>query len=99
MAKGQLKKLKAQAAQKAAAPLGTRAPIATPKDDEERKLESILFGTPYVPSAAGNEMVIDLGEEEDDDTEGGEGSGEGAGGKEMEGMADGDVSVSSFRDF
>ena len=39
------------------------------KDDEERRLESMLFGTPYVPSTRGDVAVKDIlivSDEEDD---------------------------------
>ncbi len=48
------------------------------KDDEERRLESLLFGVPYVP--AGEEIVLEDGDEGEDEN-----------GKELQNLTDGDV--------
>jgi len=77
-----------------AQPLGSEATLARlldeeSKDDEERKLESMLFGVPYVPSgntsysgrAAERGLVFDIDEDEQDD-----------GGRPMAGLLDSDVS-------
>jgi U3 small nucleolar RNA-associated protein 18 len=40
------------------------------KDDEERRLESMLFGTSYAPSAS-NKHVLVVSDDEDDDALGG----------------------------
>ncbi len=49
------------------------------KDDEERRLESLLFGTPYIPNDSKN--VIEI---EDDELEAG---------KEFQNLDDADVSA------
>jgi U3 small nucleolar RNA-associated protein 18 len=68
-----------------AAPLGTRVELADDagKDDEERRLESILFGTPYVPAGKSKEGDL-LGYDSQEDVEGT--------GAELEAMLDADVS-------
>lgn len=81
-------------------PLGSKATLAKlldeeSKDDEERRLESMLFGVPYVPSG-GNKgsstkriaeggLVFDLDEDEDDENSG----------RPMAGLLDSDVRLSS----
>lgn len=47
------------------------------KDDEERRLESLLFGTPYVPQ--GSKHVIEIDDDEDEP------------GKELQNLNDADV--------
>ena len=47
------------------------------KDDEERRLESLLFGTPYVPQ--GSKNVIEIDDDEDEP------------GKELQNLNDADV--------
>ena len=53
-------------------PLGTAAALTddASKDDEERQLESLLFGKPFVP-ASGKQENTDRRDEDDDDDEGG----------------------------
>jgi len=86
-------KKKAKTSQKkkekySAHPLGSEAALARlldeeSKDNEERKLESMLFGVPYVPS--GNTgRAAESGEDEQDD-----------GGRPMAGLLDSDVSCCS----
>ncbi|KIJ58781.1 hypothetical protein HYDPIDRAFT_163119 [Hydnomerulius pinastri MD-312] len=73
-------------------PLGTNNFDDTLKDDEERRLESMLFGVPYVPSGkrnggaggAGNELVVISDNDEDEDATGGNL-------KELENMLDSDL--------
>jgi len=81
-------------------PLGSEATLARlhdeeSKDDEERKLESMLFGVPYVPSgntgysgrAAQSGLVSDIDEDEKDD-----------GGRPMVGLLDSDVRAATLLD-
>lgn len=69
-------------------PLGAQTLLTddASKDDEERRLESMLFGTPFVPSGKGKGpkdlIVVDDDEEHD--------IGEDAG-RELEGLLDNDV--------
>lgn len=74
-------------------PLGSsnRTAAASEKDDEERRLEELIFGVPFVPSAVNTaksrtELVGD------DD----EGEGIHSTGKEMDGLLDSDVRFLSF---
>lgn len=80
-------------------PLGSRTFVDdTNKDDEERRLESMLFGVPYVPSEKSN------GKRQGDDTDlvisGVEDGTAGGNLKELENMLDSDVcglfSMNSF---
>ena len=79
-------------------PLGSEATLARlldeeSKDDEERKLESMLFGVPYIPSgnigssmhAAESDLVFDIDKDKQDDD----------GGRPMAGLLDSDVSCHS----
>lgn len=85
-----------------AAPLGSKVNAAalleddSAKDDEELRLESMLFGKPYVPSGKGKgkqrELVLDISDEENDDQEV---LGDGAG-RELENMLDTDVRSAQF---
>ena len=81
-------------------PLGSEATLVRlldeeSKDDEERKLESMLFGVPYVPSgntgysgrAAQSGLVFDIDEDEKDD-----------GGRPMAGLLDSDVRATTLLD-
>lgn len=68
------KKRKAKASQDQEArqkPLGFAgtSTAAPEKDDEERRLESILFGTPFTPSLRGNKHEIVVDDDEGDDLE------------------------------
>jgi U3 small nucleolar RNA-associated protein 18 len=69
-------------------PLGTRVSLTddASKDDEERRLESLLFGVPFVPSGTDNRniLVVSDGEEGEEGLMGR--------GKELENMLDTDVS-------
>jgi U3 small nucleolar RNA-associated protein 18 len=69
-------------------PLGTRVSLAddTSKDDEERRLESLLFGVPFVPSGKNNNDILVVSDED------GEREELTQAGKELESMLDTDVS-------
>lgn len=75
-------------------PLGARASITddASKDDEERRLESLLFGIPFVPSekGKGNKNVLVVSDDEDEPERG-----TASGSKELENLLDTDVSCSS----
>jgi U3 small nucleolar RNA-associated protein 18 len=58
------------------------------KDDEERRLESLIFGVPYKPTAVESKNILVVSDEEDDEDAELEG-----GGKEFEAVRDEDVSV------
>ncbi|KAF5346056.1 hypothetical protein D9756_010808 [Leucocoprinus leucothites] len=77
-------------------PLGSEATLARllddeSKDDEERKLESMLFGVPYVPSGKSSSsqrlseggLVFDIEEDEDEQEE--------SGGRSMANLLDSDL--------
>ena len=70
-------------------PLGARPSLTddASKDDEERRLESLLFGTPFVPSGKGKETILVVGNESDGGDEANAG-----GAAEFEGLLDDDVS-------
>lgn len=83
-------------------PLGSEATLAKlldedSKDDEERRLESMLFGIPYIPSArssssrriADGGLVFDIDDEDEENDDEGE-----DGGRPMAGLSDSDVSSS-----
>lgn len=64
-----------KAAPQAAQPLGSQAPSASllddaSKDDEERRLESMLFGTAYVPASLNENILVVSDDEQDDQVEG-----------------------------
>lgn len=42
----------------------------TAKDDEERRLESLLFGKKFTPRAQNDELVIQIDDDEDEEDEG-----------------------------
>jgi U3 small nucleolar RNA-associated protein 18 len=67
-------------------PLGTRVSLTddASKDDEERRLESLLFGIPFVPSTKDTILMVPDGEEGQEELA--------DGGKELENMLDADVS-------
>ena len=68
-------------------PLGTRVSLTdeASKDDEERRLESLLFGVPFVPSGTDNNILaVSYGKEGEEGITGH--------GKELENMLDTDVS-------
>ncbi|TFY60987.1 hypothetical protein EVG20_g7224 [Dentipellis fragilis] len=68
-------------------PLGTHVSVIdeASKDDEERRLESMLFGVPFVPSGKGKGKEIVVNDEEE------EAEVEEDGGKELEGLLDADL--------
>jgi U3 small nucleolar RNA-associated protein 18 len=87
-------------------PLGSEATLARlldeeSKDDEERRLESMLFGVPYVPSGgkrgpstkriAEGGLVFAFDEDEDEPDEEDE-----SGGRPMMGLLDSDVCIPCF---
>lgn len=69
-------------------PLGSKAALLddSAKDDEERRLESALFGVPYVPGRKKDEHVLLLSDNEDDEHN------DLAGGNELQALMDSDVS-------
>jgi hypothetical protein len=70
-------------------PLGSHSALThvAEKDDEERRLESLLFGVPFVPSAKEGENLLVLSDDEEtpEDDE-----------RELENMADVDVRQQRF---
>ncbi|EPQ61287.1 WD40 repeat-like protein [Gloeophyllum trabeum ATCC 11539] len=68
-------------------PLGTVASTHDDagKDDEERRLESMLFGTPYVPSQKQNKNILVVSDEDGEDVQ------EERGGRELEHLLDTDL--------
>lgn len=73
--------------QEAARPLGTQISLTddASKDDEERKLESLLFGVPFVPSTKKNADALPGSDSEKDAVE------NVAGGAELKNLLDTDV--------
>lgn len=61
------------------------------KDDEERQLESLLFGTPYVPSGKGKGKQREFALEVSDDGDDAAGTLDASAGRELENMLDSDV--------
>ncbi len=64
-----------KAAPQVAQPLGSQAPNASllddvNKDDEERRLESMLFGTAYVPAPLNENILVISDDEQGDQVEG-----------------------------
>jgi U3 small nucleolar RNA-associated protein 18 len=90
------------------APLGSLNDLADEegKDDEERRLESLLFGTPFVPAVKKNDKhVLIVADDDDDDERDGDDdildgpNGDDAG-RELENMLDQDVSfVQVYKSF
>ncbi|KAA1468364.1 WD40 repeat-like protein [Dentipellis sp. KUC8613] len=78
---------KSQKAQDEPLPLGAHVSVTdeASKDDEERKLESMLFGVPFVPSGKGKGKEIAVSDEEE------EAEAEEDGAKEFEGLLDADL--------
>jgi U3 small nucleolar RNA-associated protein 18 len=72
--------------QESAVPLGTKALLDSDvdKDDDERRLESLLFGKPFVARRGNNVAVIDSPEVEDEGVD--------VIAAELEGLLDSDVS-------
>ena len=70
------------------APLGSRVSLTDDanKDDEERRLESLLFGVPFVPSVKGHKTILTISDDEEEVPA--------DGGAELENMLDTDVSFS-----
>ncbi|CAL1696799.1 unnamed protein product [Somion occarium] len=68
-------------------PLGSKAALLddSAKDDEERRLESALFGVPYVPGRKKDEHVLLLSDNEDDEHN------DLAGGNELQALMDSDL--------
>ncbi|KAH7906953.1 WD40-repeat-containing domain protein [Hygrophoropsis aurantiaca] len=68
------------------APLGAQTALTdeASKDDEERRLESMLFGVPFVPSGKHSKEVV-IASDDDADMDAGEG------GKELENLLDSDL--------
>jgi U3 small nucleolar RNA-associated protein 18 len=84
MAKHPRKRQKTTKEAKDIQPLGSSLLIDdASKDDEERRLESLLFGTKFVPSKK-NELIVVADDDEDVEMEGG--------GQEMNVLLDSDVS-------
>lgn len=73
-------------------PLGSRVALTddASKDDEERRLESMLFGTPFVPSGKGKGPKGLLAVDDQEKYQVGDA------GKELEGLLDTDVSSRKF---
>jgi U3 small nucleolar RNA-associated protein 18 len=69
-------------------PLGTRVSLTddASKDDEERRLESLLFGVPFVPSRKNKHDILIISDEDGDVEELTQGR------RELENMLDTDVS-------
>lgn len=70
-------------------PLGAQISVIDDanKDDEERRLESLLFGVPFAPSGTRNRGILAVSDEEE-----GEDDKSGIKGKELEHLLDTDVS-------
>lgn len=74
-------------------PLGSKLPQASllddaSKDDEERRLESVLFGNPYIPAPRNENVLIVSDDEPDEEIEM-------DGAKELQNMLDSDVSCAA----
>ena len=75
-------------------PLGSAQPSVTllddaNKDDEERRLESMLFGTTYVPAAPNDDHILVLSDEEPEEV---------GGGQELQNLMDTDVRSAMLSD-
>ena len=70
-------------------PLGSKVTTIddSAKDDEERRLESALFGVPYTPGQVGDKHILVLSDDEDEEQDD-------TAGNELQGMLDSDVSIS-----
>ena len=71
-----------------AQPLGAQVPVSllddATKDDEERRLESMLFGTKYVPAPVNDDHILVVSEDENEDL---------GGGQELQNLMDTDVCI------
>lgn len=70
-------------------PLGSEVPKASllddaSKDDEERRLESMLFGTKYVPASNDDANILVVSDEEGEEVNGGQ---------ELQNLMDTDVRI------
>jgi len=85
MVKASRKRQKTGKIQHEQVPLGAKSALLddASKDDEERRLESLLFGVPYAPGKSGKEILVVSDEEADD--------GQLEGGREFENLLDSDV--------
>ncbi|KAG1809767.1 WD40-repeat-containing domain protein [Suillus plorans] len=66
MVKNPRKRQKTGKPQHKTVPLGADLRNDTSKDDEERRLENLLFGVPYAPEKAGKEILVVSDEEVED---------------------------------
>jgi U3 small nucleolar RNA-associated protein 18 len=66
MVKNPRKRQKTGKVQHKPVPLGAGLRNDASKDDEERRLENLLFGVPYAPEKAGKEILVVSDEEEED---------------------------------
>lgn len=83
MVKNPRKRQKTGKIQHKPVPLGADLRNDARKDDEERRLENLLFGVPYAPEKAGNEITVISDEEAE--------NGQHEIGREFENLLDSDV--------
>lgn len=85
MVKNSRKRQKTDKIQHERVPLGAKAALLddASKDDEERRLENLLFGVPYAAGKSGKEILV-VSDEEGDDAQF-------EGGREFENLLDSDV--------
>jgi U3 small nucleolar RNA-associated protein 18 len=83
MVKNPRKRQKTGKIQHKPVPLGADLLNDASKDDEERRLENLLFGVPYAPDKAGHEITVVSDEEAED--------GQYEVGREFENLLDSDV--------
>ncbi|OJA21085.1 hypothetical protein AZE42_07729 [Rhizopogon vesiculosus] len=85
MVKNPRKRQKTGKVQHEKVPLGAKTALLddASKDDEERRLENLLFGVPYAPGKSGREILVVSDEEADD--------GQLEGGREFENLLDSDL--------
>ena len=85
MVKNPRKRQKTGKVQHEKVPLGAKTALLddASKDEEERRLENLLFGVPYAPGKSGREILVVSDEEADD--------GQLEGGREFENLLDSDV--------
>jgi U3 small nucleolar RNA-associated protein 18 len=91
MVKHARKRQKTSKSAKRIQPLGSQVSITddASKDDEERRLESLLFGTPFVSSRKDNTHVLVLSDAEEDEAPV-------VDGKELEHFMDTDVRLNYY---